>query len=558
MALAEFLRTFNFRARGQRADERQAGYSTAFKVTLWAAGIITALLVLAVVAAFFIDEPLRRRMESNLNSALQGYTVRIGRLDFHPIGLSLDLEDSTISQDDHPEPPVAHIPNLTASVQWRALLYGDVVAEFTIDNPKIYLNLKQTKKEIEDEVSMEERGWQQAVKEIYPLEINNFVVREGELTYVDEGPFKPLQLTNINFRAENIRNVSSEEGVYPSPVHIDAVVFGKGKLAVDGFADFLAEPHVSFKTEKLTLENVELDYFKPIIERYDFTARQGALSAYGNMEYASHSKYINIDEIKVQNIDGEYLHKKATETPAETASKKVDQTAKEQSDAATLQVRVDKVRINGKLGYVNQASEPQYRVFLDQTDLQMSNVSNQSKEGWMTGNVRGKFMGSGDSQMSIKARPGKKGPDLDLRIAIDNTDMRTMNDLFRAYGNFDVVAGLLSFYSEISVRDGNIDGYVKPLFKDMDVYDRRQDREKSLFRKLYEGVIGGLSLMLKNPPREEVATTVPISGKLSSLETSTWQAVTGLIQNAFFKAILPGFEREASRDGKKGASKPEP
>ena len=55
--------------------------------------------------------------------------------------------------------------------------------------------------------------------------------------------------------------------------------------------------------------------------------------------------------------------------------------------------------------------------------------------------------------------------------------MTLMNDLFRSYGKFDVVAGSFSFYSELKARDGNIEGYVKPLFKGMDVYDRRQDRE---------------------------------------------------------------------------------
>jgi hypothetical protein len=552
MSFVDRLRTFDFRGKVQdlRAGRRRTGYSTPAKVGLWSAGVLALLLLLAIGISFFIDEPLRRRMESNINNALQGYTVRIGRLDFHPIGLSLDLENLTIFQNDHPEPPVAHIPNLSASVHWGALLHGDLVADFEIDNPKVYINLKQTKKEIEDDVPIEERGWQQALQEIYPLEINEFVVRDGELTYVDQGPFRPLELSKVNFRAENIRNVRSEQGVYPSGVHLEGVIFDRGKLVADGNADFLAEPHVSFKAD-LSLDQVDLEYFKPIIERYNFTAKGGTLSVSGNMEYAAHSKYINVDEVRVQNIDGEYLHKKSTETPAETASKKVDATAKEHSDAVTLQVRVDKVRVNGKVGFLNQAAEPQYRLFLDQTELQISNLSNQAEDGVMTGSLRGKFMGSGKAEMTVKARPNKKGPDLDLQLAIDETDMKSLNDLFRSYGNFDVVGGQFSFYSELSVRNGNIEGYVKPLFKDMNVYDRRQDREKGLFRKLYEGVIGGLSFLLKNPPREEVATTIPISGKLSNPETSTWDAILGLIQNAFFKAILPGFEREASV-GKRG------
>jgi hypothetical protein len=128
--------------------------------------------------------------------------------------------------------------------------------------------------------------------------------------------------------------------------------------------------------------------------------------------------------------------------------------------------------------------------------------------------------------------------------------MRAMNDLLRAYGNFDVTAGIFSVYSELSVKQGKIEGYVKPLFKDMKVYDPRQDKEKTLWQKMYEGLVGGVANLLENTPRDEVATKVPVEGSLENPQTSTWETVVNLIQNAFFKAILPGFEREVTRAAK--------
>jgi hypothetical protein len=56
------------------------------------------------------------------------------------------------------------------------------------------------------------------------------------------------------------------------------------------------------------------------------------------------------------------------------------------------------------------------------------------------------------------------------------------------------------------VKDGQVQGYVKPLFRDMDVYDSGQDRHKPLLTRFFEGVVGGVSKMLENRPREEVAT----------------------------------------------------
>ena len=152
-------------------------------------------------------------------------------------------------------------------------------------------------------------------------------------------------------------------------------------------------------------------------------------------------------------------------------------------------------------------------------------------------------MGSGPARATINFRPKGKSANFDLEIAIDQSDIKPLNKLFLAYGGFDVAAGEFSLYSEIAVRDGAIDGYVKPLFKDISVYDSKQDTNKSILRQLYERILGGLSWILQNRPRDEVATTTKISGTLSNPQTSTLEIVLGLIQNAFFRSILPGLEK---------------
>jgi hypothetical protein len=103
------------------------------------------------------------------------------------------------------------------------------------------------------------------------------------------------------------------------------------------------------------------------------------------------------------------------------------------------------------------------------------------------------------------------------------------------------------------VKNRAVQGYVKPLIRELDVYDARQDREKNLFQQLYEAAAGGISKLLENFPRDEVATQADIGGPLDNPQASTWQVVVTLIQNAFFKAILPGFERELGR-GDRGPS----
>ena len=133
-------------------------------------------------------------------------------------------------------------------------------------------------------------------------------------------------------------------------------------------------------------------------------------------------------------------------------------------------------------------------------------------------------------------------------IAIENTDLKALNDLLRAHGKFDVAGGVMSVYAEVAVRDGMVSGYVKPLFRDVIVYHAGQDRHKPALKKLYERLVEGASKLLEIRPRDEVATRVDIAGRLERPDPGTFVAALRLIQNAFFRAILPGFDREVQRN----------
>src|SRR5678815_4748886 len=182
----------------------------------WALGTVGVIVALAYVVAYGLDEPMRRSMESRVNAALKGYHVSIRHLDFHPFGFSLDLEDVVVRQDQVPDPAVAAIPKLSASVEWRQLIRGRLVGEIEIDRPTVNLNLSQAREEAKDPTPVEKKGWQEALEAIYPLKINLFTIRDGTFVYTDAGPFKPLHLRKVNVEASNIRNVKSKERTYPS------------------------------------------------------------------------------------------------------------------------------------------------------------------------------------------------------------------------------------------------------------------------------------------------------------------------------------------------------
>ena len=247
---------------------------------IWLIGTVVGLIIAVIALGYFIDEPLRRYTEQKLNSNLKGYTVRLGKLDLHPLRFSVDLSDVTIMQDANPEPPIVHVPRLHASLHWRALLSARLVSDVLVERPHVHINLKQIRQEATDELPVQERGWQEAVQSVTLLKVNQLQVVDGDVTYIDENPSQPLRLSQLNLRAGNIRNVRSQAGEYPSDFHLRGVIFDSGKVWLDGHADFLAVPHVAMKAQ-LGIENMELNYVKPIASRHNVVLQRGTLSGTG-------------------------------------------------------------------------------------------------------------------------------------------------------------------------------------------------------------------------------------------------------------------------------------
>ncbi|MEP6801815.1 MAG: DUF748 domain-containing protein [Acidobacteriota bacterium] len=540
------------------AGLKRAGLFSRKTLVRVGAGVLF-LIVLLIVASFFVDEPLRKKMERRMNESLKGYSVQIPRLHFSLFGGSIALRGLTIRQQANPEPPVLVVPLVKASVQWREIFTFHLVADFLMDRPQLHINLPQLQTENRDPVPIKDKGWQSALQQIYPLKINLFRVNEGDVVYIDRDPKHPLHISHLTIRASNIRNIHSREHVYPSPVFAEAVVFESGHAVLDGHADFLAEPFPGVHTN-YQLDKVPLDAVAPMIARVNFQVRGGTLASHGELEYAPKAKNVRVADLTFRGMHLDYIHTPAT-AGAETVRKdKVASAAKKASNRSDLTLKLEKFEIvNSNLGLVNKAKDPPYRAFLSDANVTVTNLSNQFVQGPAVAHLSGKFMASGPTKASATFRTEKNGPDFDLNVAIEGTQMTRMNDILRAYGKFDVVAGVFSFYTELRVKNGQITGYIKPLFKEMQVYDKRQDKDKSLFKKLYERLVGGVAKLLENR-RDEVATKATLSGPVGNPKSTTWEVLVRLFQNAFIRAILPGFDEELFHFGKgrKRGTEPKP
>jgi hypothetical protein len=509
----------------------------------WIIGSLILLLAVGMMT-LYMDQPLRAIAERAMNRHLHGYTIKIGALHFHPIGLSLDLEDVDLYQDAHPRPAIMHLDRWHASIHWHALFHGRLVSDHQVERLGAHITLSQIKKETTDDEPIQERGWQDAVLAIYPLKINALELIDAEVTYLDRPEAKPLRLTHLHVKAENIRNVKSPERYYPSELHVQGETPDAGRIRMDGAADFLAEPHPGVKAD-IVLEEIALHHVMPITGRVNVQIQGGRLSAAGHLEYSSFSKEIRLTNLLVEDLRLDYVHSASTRKSEQHVAKTVAQAAERASNHPELLLRIDQGKIlTSEIGFVNEAVTPPYRLYITDTSIGMQNFSNQLSEGTAYINLTGKLMGSGQTQVHGTFRPEHTTPDFDLQVRVIKTRLKSLNDLLRAYGNFDVVGGVFSIFSELTVKDGQIRGYLKPMVKDLDIYDSHQDANKGTLQKLYEGLLDDTSDALTNIPRQEVATKADLSGPVKDPRSNTWEVVGRLIQNAFFKAILPGLEKD--------------
>jgi hypothetical protein len=130
-----------------------------------------------------------------------------------------------------------------------------------------------------------------------------------------------------------------------------------------------------------------------------------------------------------------------------------------------------------------------------------------------------------------------------MTFAMEDAPLPKMNDVLRAIAGVDVKQGELDVYGELKARRGEVEGYLKPLLVDVDVYDRAQDAQKGIGQQVYEGIVGGIGEAFRNRRKDDVATVVPLRGRLDDPNAGILATIGGILKNAFIKGIAPGLDK---------------
>ena len=181
-----------------------------------------------------------------------------------------------------------------------------------------------------------------------------------------------MRLSNLEIRLDNIKNVRSPDRVYPSQVYVRGTIFDHGRLAVDGRANFLAEPQPAV-AGRVEIGQMEIDYLKPIARKYNVMLNQGTLSLLRDFEYAPKVKTAVLENVTLRGVRIDYIHTPSVAPTERVATQKAIEATKKTADHPEITFRIDRLDIlDTTVGYVNKAAKQDYRVL--RLDLREPNV----------------------------------------------------------------------------------------------------------------------------------------------------------------------------------------
>jgi hypothetical protein len=196
---------------------------------------------------------------------------------------------------------------------------------------------------------------------------------------------------------------------------------------------------------------------------------------------------------------------------------------------------------NGQIHYIDKYSSPHVDVAIKNLQVKADNLSNVNDSATL---LPARLLADGDVyngkfDLDVKFNALKKQPTFDLNAGLKNIDMIALNDFFKAYANFEVERGNLGLYTEFAAKNGKFKGYVKPIIKDFKV-----KKEGDLGEIVWENIVQGISKVVENWKKEQVATKVPIEGKFDQPDTDLWTAINYVLRNAFVYALKPSIDND--------------
>lgn len=201
--------------------------------------IVLASLVVLVVGFRLALNPLAAWEARKQFSKLKGYRTDFTGLTIRLWKLELDIGNPKAVKDSAggDKQPVLAIDHLRLAINARQLLHGHVVAQLSLDRPRMFFIAAPNKKE--QQAEPETPHLDQVLASMVPLSMELFEVRNGEIIFIDKTNqnFPKLWLQDLQLTLENLATRPALQQNKASTLAVRATFQETGKLEVFLTAD---------------------------------------------------------------------------------------------------------------------------------------------------------------------------------------------------------------------------------------------------------------------------------------------------------------------------------
>jgi hypothetical protein len=192
---------------------------------------------------------------------------------------------------------------------------------------------------------------------------------------------------------------------------------------------------------------------------------------------------------------------------------------------------------------------PPMDVYLSHIDGTIDNVTNiydETTPMYATVNATGLAMDQARFQYKMKLDPFSYRPSFQVALRLMGLDVTKVNQLSRTYGKFDFEHGWFDLVIDVNAKEGTVDGYIKPLFRNLVIFSPQDLKEDNIVELFWEALLGVTTNVLKNGPRDQFGTVIPFTGMISGPNPDLLAAVGNVLRNGFIRAYLPRLESRAT------------
>jgi hypothetical protein len=150
---------------------------------------------------------------------------------------------------------------------------------------------------------------------------------------------------------------------------------------------------------------------------------------------------------------------------------------------------------------------------------------------------------TGDARCNVKLDPYAPKPTFEMKLEMAEVPLTKVNDFAKAYGHFTFEEGTLKVATELSSKNGAFKGYVELVFDHMSIFNPAHDSDNPI-DFIWQGIVGGLTRIIRNHPKDRFGTRVPLSGSFEDPAPEVMTTIVNVFKNAFVKAFEGKLENE--------------